>query len=68
MERVWPPVPCTVIGSPRSAWLMKVGMARPSSGRIRGPYVLKIRTMAVSSPWKRWYAIVAASEKRLASS
>ncbi len=32
---------------------MNVGMARPSSGRIRGPYVLKIRTMPVSTPWVR---------------
>ena len=31
-ERVWVPSPATVIGSPRSAWRTKVGMARPSSG------------------------------------
>jgi hypothetical protein len=30
--------------------------------------VLKMRTMRVSTPWKRWYAIVIASAKRLASS
>jgi hypothetical protein len=29
---------------------MKVGIARPSYGRIRGPYVLKMRTIAVSAP------------------
>jgi hypothetical protein len=68
MDLVCVPVPCTVNGTPRSAWLMNVGIARPSSGRIRGPYVLKIRTMAVSSPWNRWYAIVAASENRFDSS
>ena len=28
---------CPVIGSPRRAWRMKVGMARPSFGRIRSP-------------------------------
>jgi hypothetical protein len=50
MERVCVPLPCSVIGWPRSAWVMKVGTARPSSGRIRGPYVLKIRTMPTSTP------------------
>ena len=30
------------------------GIARPSCGRIRGPYVLKIRTIAVSTPCWRW--------------
>ena len=40
MDRVCAPVPCTVMGSPRSAWRMNVGTARPSSARIRGPYVL----------------------------
>ena len=30
---------------------MKLETTRPSPGRIRGPYVLKIRTMRVSTPW-----------------
>jgi hypothetical protein len=47
---------------------MNVGIARPSSGRIRGPNVLKIRTMPVSTPWVARYAIVSASPKRFASS
>ena len=47
---------------------MKFDTTRPSPGRIRGPYVLKKRTIRVSSPWKRWYAIVIASANRLASS
>ena len=46
----WTP-PNTVIGSPRRAWSMKFGMARPSCRRIRGPNVLKIRTIRVSTPW-----------------
>ena len=40
---------------------MKFGIARPSFGRMRGPYVLKIRTIEVSTPCWRWYAIVSAS-------
>lgn len=51
-ERVWEPSPKTVRGSPASAWLMSEGTIRPSFARIRGPYVLKIRTMRVSTPWK----------------
>ena len=47
---------------------MKFGIARPSSRRMRGPNVLKMRTMRVSSPWYRWYAMVMASAKRFASS
>ena len=47
---------------------MKLGMARPSLGRIRGPKVLKIRTIPVSTPWVVRYASVIASAKRLASS
>ena len=43
-------------------------VTRPSRIRIRGPKVLKIRTIRVSTPWVRWYAIVIASAKRLASS
>ena len=45
-----PASPATVIGSPASPWRTNVGIARPSWGRIRGPYVLKIRTMPVSTP------------------
>ena len=30
---------------------MKVGIARPSNGRIRGPNVLKIRTIPVFTAW-----------------
>ena len=52
--RVWEPSPNTVSGLSVSAWRRKVGMARPSCGRIRGPYVLKIRTMQVSTPCWRW--------------
>ena len=47
---------------------MKVGTARPSSHRMRGPYVLKIRTMRTGTPKVRWNAIVIASAYRLASS
>ncbi len=47
---------------------MRDGTMRPSFGRIRGPYVLKMRTMRVSTWWKFRYAIVIASAKRLASS
>ena len=36
-------------------------MARPSFDRIRGPKVLKMRTIPVSTPCWRWYAIVIAS-------
>jgi hypothetical protein len=36
-----------------SACDAKVGIARPSFGRIRGPCVLKIRTMEVSTPCVR---------------
>ncbi len=53
IERVWLPSPATVSGSPASACVTKVGTARPSSGRIRGPWVLKIRTIAVSTPRAR---------------
>ena len=67
-ERVCAPSPNTVIGAPVSACPMKAGIARPSFNRMRGPNVLKIRTMRVSIPWARWYAIVIASPKRLASS
>jgi hypothetical protein len=49
IERVWLPSPATVIGWPVSAWLAKAGIARPSFGRMRGPCVLKIRTIAVST-------------------
>jgi hypothetical protein len=66
--RVWLPSPNTVMSLPCSAWTMKLLTARPSSGLICGPYVLKMRTMRTSSPWWRWYAIVMASAKRLASS
>ena len=40
---------------------MNVTDARPSFRRIRGPYVLKIRAMHVSTPCWVWYAIVSAS-------
>ena len=53
-DRVCCPSPKTVIGRSCSAWRMNVGIARPSCGRIRGPYVLKIRTIAVSTPCWRW--------------
>ena len=36
-ERVCRPEPLMVSGSPASAWVMKAGIIRPSSGRIRGP-------------------------------
>ncbi len=36
-ERVCEPSPNTVSGSPFSAWRMKVGIARPSVSRMRGP-------------------------------
>ncbi len=67
-DRVWLPSPNTVIGSPRSAWTRKLDTDRPSSTRMFGPYVLKMRTMRTSTPWWRWYAIVSASAKRFASS
>ena len=52
-DLVWEPSPNTVSGLPAIAWLRKVGTARPSLGRIRGPYVLKIRAIAVSTPcWR----------------
>ena len=47
---------------------MKFDTTRPSRGRMRGPYVLKMRTIRVSIPWYRWYAIVMASANRFASS
>ena len=47
---------------------MKFVTTRPSCSRMRGPYVLKMRTMRVSTPCERWYAIVIASANRLASS
>ena len=43
-----------VSGAPARAALMKFVTTRPSSGRILGPYVLKIRAMRTSSPWRRW--------------
>ena len=48
------PSPNTVSGLPASAWRTKVGIARPSWARMRGPYVLKMRTIAVSTPCWRW--------------
>jgi hypothetical protein len=68
MERVCDPSPATVIGSFLSACLMNVGIARPSFGLIRVPWVLKMRTIPVSTPWYVRYAIVNASAKRFASS
>ena len=53
--------PNTVTGFPSSAWRRNVGIARPSLARMRAPYVLKMRTIAVSTPCCRWYAIVIAS-------
>ena len=53
IDLVWSPEPWTVSGSPRSAWETKVGIALPSSGRIRSPKVLKIRTMPTSTPYRR---------------
>ena len=47
---------------------MKFGIARPSFGRIRGPYVLKIRMIAVLTPCFFRYEMVSASAKRFASS
>jgi hypothetical protein len=35
--RVWEPSPNTVSGLSSSAWRRKVGTARPSLGRMRGP-------------------------------
>jgi hypothetical protein len=35
--RVCDPSPCSVNGSPRKAWQMKLVTTRPSSGRMRGP-------------------------------
>jgi hypothetical protein len=46
---------------------MKVLIARPSDNRMRGPKVLKIRTIAVSVPSSLRYAAVRASAYRLAS-
>ncbi len=66
--RVCDPSPKIVTSSLRRAWLMNAGTARPSLTRMRGPYVLKIRTIFASSPWNRWYATVIASANRLASS
>ena len=40
---------------------MKFGIARPSCERMRGPYVLKMRTIEVSTPCAEWYAVVIAS-------
>src|SRR5205807_10345051 len=57
-----------VSGSPASACVMNCGTARPSSLRMRGPYVLKMRTIRVSTPRARRYAITYASAARLASS
>jgi len=62
------PLPATVRGWPDNACLMNVGMARPSAGRIRGPNVLKMRTIAVSIPCVLRYAMVKASPNRFASS
>ena len=53
IDRVWLPSPATVIGRPVRACVAKAGIARPSFGRIRGPWVLKIRTIAVSTPCVR---------------
>jgi len=39
-----------VSGLPASAWLRKFTDARPSFFRIRGPYVLKMRAIDVSTP------------------
>ncbi len=39
----------TVTGAPASACRMNVGIARPSRARVRGPKVLKIRTILVST-------------------
>ena len=42
--------PIIVISSPRSACTIKFDTTRPSSERIRGPYVLKIRITLISTP------------------
>jgi hypothetical protein len=47
---------------------MKLGTARPSETCIRGPWVLKMRMIRVSTWWARRYAIAKASAQRLASS
>ena len=44
------PLPKIVTSSPLSACAMKFGTARPSLTRMRGPYVLKMRTIFASSP------------------
>ena len=46
-ERVCEPSPYTVMGWPLRAWLMNAGSARPPFTPLRGPYVLKMRTMPV---------------------
>src|SRR2546421_378735 len=66
--RVCVPSPKTVRGCPASDCRMNVETARPSLGRIRGPYVLKILTMHVSTPCWPWYPMVSASAYRFASS
>jgi len=62
------PSPWMVRGRPARAWTMRFDTTRPSSGRVDSPRELKIRTMRTSVPWWRWYAMVMASAKRLASS
>jgi hypothetical protein len=42
---------------------MKFDTTRPSPGRNRGPYVLKMRTIPTSRPSVRWKAAASASER-----
>ena len=53
-ERVCEPSPKTVNGSPRSACVMKAGIARPSFSLIFGPNVLNTLAMRVSTRCTRW--------------
>ena len=53
-ERVCEPSPKTVSGRPASTCETNAGIARPSSTRMDGPKVLKMRAIRVSTRWKRW--------------
>src|SRR5262249_23699501 len=52
-DRVCDPSPNTVSGPPPTPWVTNAGTARPALARMRGPNVLKIRTIRVSTPWYR---------------
>ncbi len=62
-QRVWSPFPKTVMGSPATAWRVKVGTTMPCCPVCLGPIVLNNRTMTVGNFFSRRYASAATATK-----